>query len=353
MDTQPDEYLDSVRTSPSTSLSDAISQLDKAATGALVLCRPDGQLVGVLTDGDIRRAILRRVPLESVVLDVATLDPVVASTPLTAPEALRLMMDHDINHLPVVDGQGVLRQFILRRDLVPEMTGDLSAVIMAGGFGRRLLPLTETVPKPMLPLGDRPLLERVVEQLRNAGIREVNLTTHYLSDSITEHFGDGTDFGVRMHYSQEGEPLGTAGGLTLFDRPEGPSLVVNGDILTEVSYRRMLQYHRKHKAVLTMGVRVHELQVPFGVVQCEGARVTDLAEKPALTFFINAGVYLLDPLAYDYIPRGSRFDMTDLIQVLLREGLNVVSFPIYEYWQDVGRHADYQQAQEDLSNGRL
>lgn len=353
MDTQPDEYLDSVRTVPATSLSDAISQLDKAATGALVLCQPDGQLVGVLTDGDIRRAILRRISLETQVVEVATLDPVVAGAGLSAPEALRLMMDHDINHLPVVDEHGVLRQFILRRDLVPEMDANLSAVIMAGGYGRRLLPLTETVPKPMLPLGDRPLLEHVVEQLHDAGIREVNLTTHYLSDTITEHFGDGGEFGVRMNYSQEGKPLGTAGGLTLFDRPKGPSLVVNGDILTEVSYERMLHFHRKHHAVLTMGIRVHELQVPFGVVHCDGARVTDLAEKPSLTFFINAGVYLLEPSAYDYIPRGSRFDMTDLIQVLLNEGLNVVSFPIYEYWQDVGRHADYQQAQEDLSNGRL
>lgn len=353
MDRQPDEYLDSVRTLPSTSLSDAISQLDIAATGALVLCNPDGTLVGVLTDGDIRRAILRRIALDTPVEEVATLDPVVAGASLSAPDALRLMMEHDINHLPVVDDHGILRQFIIRRDLVPDMDANLSAVIMAGGYGKRLLPLTETVPKPMLPVGDRPLLERVVEQLRNAGIKEVNLTTHYLSDTITEHFGDGEDFGVRMNYSQEGEPLGTAGGLTLFERPDGPSLVINGDILTEVSYQQMLQYHRKHEAVLTMGIRVHELQVPFGVVHCDGARVTDLTEKPALTFFINAGVYLLEPEAYDHIPRNSHFDMTDLIRVLIDEGHNVVSFPIYEYWQDVGRHADYRQVQEDLSNGRL
>lgn len=348
-----DDYLDSVCILPTVPLGKAISQLDEAATGALAVCGENGHLRAVLTDGDIRRAILQHISLDVPVEEVATLEPVVARGEISATEALRLMIEHDINHLPVVADDGTLLDFILRRDLVPEMDGTLSAVIMAGGYGTRLLPLTEDVPKPMLPVGNRPLLERMVEQLEKSGIREVNLTTHYLSDAIVEHFGDGEEFGVQMTYSREGEPLGTAGGLTLFERPKGPSLVINGDILTGVSYPQMLAYHRKHRALLTMGIRVHALEVPFGVVECDGERVTELREKPSLTFFINAGVYLLEPAAYDYIPQGTRFDMTDLIKALLNDGQAVVSFPIYEYWQDVGRHSDYEQVQVDISHGRI
>lgn len=348
-----DDYLAGISTLPTLALGEAISQLDVAATGALVLCTPDRRLVGVLTDGDIRRAILRKVPLTAPVEQIATRDPVVAQGPISATDALRVMVDRDINHLPVVDGDGTLLEFVIRRDLLPDVEENLSAVIVAGGYGKRLLPLTEHVPKPMLPVGDRPLLERTVEQLRQSGIQEVNLTTHYLPESIMQHFGDGEDFGVRMTYSKEGEPLGTAGGLTLVEKPTGPSLVINGDILTGVSYQRMLRYHQKHGAVLTMGVRVHEVEVPFGVVECDGARVTDLQEKPALTFLINAGIYLLEPAAYDFIPKQQRFDMTDLIRRLMDEGQVVVSFPIFEYWQDVGRHDDYRQVQEDLNSGRF
>ncbi len=197
---------------------------------------------------------------------------------------------------------------------------DLSAVIMAGGYGKRLLPLTESVPKPMLPVGDRPLLELTIQQLRRSGIRDVNLTTHYLPESIVNHFGDGEGFGVRLNYLKEDHPMGTAGGLKQMKRPDGPFLVINGDILTGVPFQEMLAYHRKHRAVLTVGVRKYDMQVPFGVVECEDVRITKLQEKPSLSFFINAGTYLLEPSAWDYIPEGRPFDMTDLIQKLLDAG---------------------------------
>jgi NDP-sugar pyrophosphorylase family protein len=263
------------------------------------------------------------------------------------------MNQRDIHHLPVVDAEGNVVDLILRKDIVAEVKLNLLAVVMAGGYGKRLLPLTEHVPKPMLPVGDRPLLERTIEQLRRSGIREVTLVTHYLAESIEQHFGDGRSFGVRLTYVQEDNPLGTAGGLKLMKRPIRPFVVINGDILTDLSFETMHDYHRKNDVEITVGVRKYEVNVPFGVVECDDVRITQIKEKPLLTFFINAGIYLLEPSVYDYIPEGQYFNMTDLIQKLLDLGRPVASFPIMEYWLDVGQHADYKQAQEDIRNGKI
>lgn len=347
------QRLASVAIAPDISIADAIARLDRAGTGALALCAPGGKLVGLLTDGDIRRAILRGVSLETPSEGIANRDPITAQGSISGGDALNLMTQHDVNQLPVVDADGNLVEFLLRRDLIRETQPSLSAVIMAGGFGKRLLPLTERVPKPMLPVGDRPLLERSIEQLRRSGIRDVSLTTHYLPESIISHFGDGEAFGVRISYSNEDQPLGTAGGLKLVKRPDGPFVVINGDILTGVSFEEMLRYHRTYGAEMTVGVRKHDVKVPFGVVECDDARITALREKPLLTLLINAGIYLLDPSAYDLIPEGEHFDMTDLIRKMLDEERMVVSFPIIEYWQDVGRPEDYQQAQDDLRNALI
>lgn len=347
------ERLGSVMISPSTPLAEAIVRLDQAGTGALVLCSSDRTLCGLLTDGDIRRAILHGVNLDTGCEDIATRNPVTTQHSTLTGEALHLMNQHDINHLPVVDAEGKIVQFLLRKDLVREESLDLSAVVMAGGFGKRLLPLTKQVPKPMLLVGDRPLLELTIQQLRRAGIREVNLTTHYLPENIVRHFGDGEAFGVRLSYAREDHPLGTAGGLKLLKRADGPFLVINGDILTGVSFQEMLNYHRKHGAEMTVGVRKYELKVPFGVVECDDVRITQIREKPTLNLFVNAGVYLLQPSVCDYIPEGQRFDMTDLIQKLLDIGRPVVSFPILEYWLDVGRPEDYMKAQEDVRKGKI
>lgn len=334
-------------------ISEAIARLNEAGTGALVLCDSDGKLHGLIADGDVRRAVIRRIPLSEPCGSIATLHPVCAKQPILAQDALHLMNERDIHQLPLVDDEGRIVDFLLRKDLLPHSQHDLQAVVMAGGYGKRLLPLTEKVPKPMLPVGERPLLELIIQQLRRAGIHDVNLTTHYLPESISGHFGNGEDFGVRLNYSQEENPLGTAGGLRLMTRPQGPFLVINGDILTGVPFQQMLQYHRTHRAMLTVGVRKYELQVPFGVVECDDVRITSIEEKPCHSYFINAGTYLLEPAAWDLIPKDGRFDMTDLIRVLLEAGETVVGFPIMEYWIDVGRHEDYVKAQELVLKGEL
>ncbi len=228
-----------------------------------------------------------------------------------------------------------------------------SAVVMAGGLGTRLRPLTEQIPKPMLPVGDRPLLELIVEQLRAAGARRVALATHYHADLIAAHFGDGRRFGVPISYLVEEQPLGTAGALALLDPCEGPLLVMNGDILTDLAPALMLAHHHAHGAEMTVAVRQQELSVPYGVLESDGPLISAFREKPVLRYQISAGVYVLGPTAHRRIPAGLHYDMPDLIQELLRTGRRVVCFPVHGYWLDVGLPDDYRQAQDDLRAGLL
>jgi dTDP-glucose pyrophosphorylase/CBS domain-containing protein len=341
---------------PSAPISEAVRRLEVAGTGALLVCDAAGALRGLLTDGDIRRAILSSVPFARPCGAIAAADPLVAPAEISAEAALRLMdtgREFVVNQLPLVDPDGTAVGLLLRSDLAPGALLSLSAVIMAGGFGTRLLPLTERTPKPLLPVGDRPLLDRTIAQMRQAGIRRVAVSTHYQADQIASHLGDGSAHGVAISYLAEHRPLGTAGALRLMGEVSEPLLVVNGDILTGIRYEEMLAFHREQRAEVTVGVRQCDLQIPYGVLECAGATVRSIREKPQLAFLINAGVYLIEPSAQRDIPVDGRFDMTDLIQRLLDEGRPVACYPIVEYWLDIGRPADYLQAQIDVEIARL
>jgi len=317
-------------------------------------------LLGTISDGDIRRAILAGVKLDS---QAETLleerkklelrGPITASVGAADNELLHQMSEHGIRQIPLLDSDGRVVDMAFMSDLVREYETPLSAVVMAGGFGKRLRPLTDNLPKPMLPVGDRPILQRTIEQLKKMGVNRVHLTTHYRPEAISRHFGDGEQFGVKISYVHEAEPLGTAGALGLVEEAAGPMIVINGDILTHVDFRAMLKYHRKHNASLTVGVRQYDVQVPYGVIESDGPNVCKVSEKPRLQFLVNAGIYLVEPSALRYVPSGRSFDMPDLIQRLVEDRCPVVSFPIVEYWIDVGRPADYAQAQEDVRNGRI
>ncbi len=350
------QRLAAVVVTPDLSIEQALARLDRAGTGILLVCQSDGRMVGTLTDGDIRRAILKGKALQEPCGSVANASPLTASAGVSHQEALALMdsgRSFVVNHLPVVDADGRAVDLLLRRDLEKESRVEAAAVVMAGGFGSRLRPLTDALPKPMLPMGGRPLLERIIEQIRDAGIRRVSITTHFQPEKITNHFEDGRAFGVELGYVNEDIPLGTAGALALLPPPTDPLLVVNGDILTTVNFSAMLDFHREHRADLTVGVRRYEVEVPYGVVEGDGPHVTRLSEKPTFRFLVNAGIYVLDPSVHTRIPRGRRFDMTDLISLLLSEGGTVVNFPIVEYWLDIGQRDQYLQAEEDLRTGKL
>ncbi len=335
---------------------EVMARINENAKGIALVVDPEGRFLDTVTDGDLRRAVLAGLDLKQ---PVSVLRGRRKNPPLTAPEhtppaaAVELMRQHGLRHLPLLDAQGRVASLAAWSDFLEEKAPDLalSALVMAGGKGLRLRPLTEEVPKPLLPLGDRPLLERTIGRLRDAGVRRVFMATHYKPEAFTSHFGAGDDFGVDIDYIEEDQPLGTAGALALLS-PQEPLLVINGDIVTDLNYRALLAFHEESRADLTVGVREYEFKVPYGVVDTDGVVIRAVKEKPVQRFFVNAGVYLLQPQVCDLVPKGQRFDMTDLIATLLERGRCVVAFPISEYWIDIGQMADYEKAQAE-ANGAV
>ena len=343
-----------------TSLREAITQIDRNRLGIVLVIDDAGRLAGTVTDGDVRRAMLANPDLGqpvSVVLarkaGTKYANPITAAITSDRETWRQIMTEQNILHLPLVDDAQRVAGLTTLVEFVPHQDAPIQALIMAGGEGTRLRPLTETIPKPMLPVGDRPLMEIVIEQLRDAGITQVNIAMRHLTEKISGHFGDGQKFGVALSYVTEDRPLGTAGALGLMETPKDTLLVINGDILTQVDFRAMLAFHRDHQADLTVAVRHYDVNVPYGVVECDGSVVSRLREKPVMRFFVNAGIYLLEPGVCGLIPHGQRYDMTDLIQRVLDAGRSVVSFPIHEYWLDIGQSADYQLAQEHVKSWSL
>ncbi|MAG56287.1 MAG: hypothetical protein CMJ83_08360 [Planctomycetes bacterium] len=336
---------------------DTMVAIDRGRLGIALVLQTDGILLGTVTDGDVRRAILAGGSLDSRV--DALLDRAARTRCITAAagtndhDLLRIMMEYDVRHVPLIDVDGQVVDVAFMGDLVKERSLPLQAVVMAGGFGRRLRPLTDDLPKPMLPIGGRPLLETTVDRLRRAGIRQCTLTTHYMGHTIRDHFGDGSEFGVEIGYVEETHPLGTAGALRLVEQGDDPLLVLNGDVLTGVDFGALFAFHREQDADLTLGVRPYEVAVPFGVVETDGARVVAIEEKPVLRRFINAGIYVVEPRARDLVPERGTFDMPDLVRRAIDADRIVASFPITEYWQDIGQVDDYRKAILDFEGGAV
>ena len=333
--------------------------IDQSARGIALVLDEQRHLIGTVTDGDIRRAILAGMDLELSISDLLRQrQPVFAFGAITAPigtddtTLLHLMSENDVRHIPLVDEAGCVTDISFLTELVKEYELPLRVLVMAGGQGSRLRPLTEELPKPMLPVGNKPLLQLIVEQLKLAGIRQVNLATHYKGEVIAEHFKNGEAFGVDIRYVKEDQPLGTAGALSLLDEVDEPLLVMNGDILTRVDFRALLHFHREHKADLTVCVRQYEFNVPYGVIDTDGVNVKGISEKPVVRQFINAGIYLLNPQVRKLIPNGQPYDIPDLIDRLIHEQRTVVCFPIREYWLDIGKVDQYDQAKADMAAGR-
>lgn len=348
--------LDELLLPETATVREAMACIDRNRSGIALVIAEGNRLVGTVTDGDLRRAMLADIELDA----PATLllerqrdlheprpMPLTAPSETTSAELVVLMRRYDVRQIPLVDEDGGVVGVALLEDLIDTEGPPLRAVVMAGGFGTRLGELTSATPKPMLQVGDRPLLERIVEQLRDAGIQHVNLTTHYRADAITEHFGDGSSFGVRIEYVSEDHPLGTAGALGLLGA-DGPVLVMNGDILTSVNFRALHRFHVDHEADMTVAVRPYELRVPFGMVELDGTDVRGLSEKPLVRGLVNAGIYLVDPDVLAAVPAGERYEITQLIDDLLGARRRVVGFPLREYWLDIGQLADYERALLDV-----
>jgi dTDP-glucose pyrophosphorylase len=351
--------LEGVLIHRSSSIRDAMQAIDRNRCGAVVVVDEQRRLVGIVTDGDVRRAVLAAVDLAASLDQL--LDPwhrPLYPTPLSAPASLAmvdraaLMYRHKVRHLPIVDESGTVVDLSRLEDLIPPLVG-ISAVVMAGGLGTRLRPLTDHIPKPMLEIGGKPLLEHLVRHLSGVGVRRVQVTTHYKGKLIAQHFGDGREFGADINYVQEDEPLGTAGALSLLPPGDDLLLVINGDILTRVDIAALTAFHKDHRAEMTVGVKEYQTQVPYGVIEVDGVDIVRVIEKPTSRRFVNAGIYLLNPTVAGLVPCGRPFDMPDLINLLIQSGKRVISFPIREYWLDIGEMDSYLQAQADVIAGKF
>ena len=344
--------LDQYCVGPETALRDVLAVVERSGEGVALVADENRHLLGIVTDGDVRRAILADVDfcepvgrfVQHKMAKIGTKKPLTAPVDTEPSELERLMRVRLVRHLPLLDADGLLAGLALQSRLSVDRKLPVRAVVMAGGFGTRLRPLTDDTPKPMLEVGGKPIIEHIVGQLHDAGIHRLNVTTHFQAKKIRDHLGDGSRFGVALSYTQEEEPLGTAGALALVSEVDEPLLVINGDIMTAVDFRSMHEFHRENGSDLTVGVRKYEVLVPFGVIEAEDTRVTGLTEKPTFSFSINAGIYLLEPHTLGLIPKGRRFDMTDLIRDLIAQNGVVTRFPIHEDWIDIGRHQDLERA---------
>lgn len=351
---RPSKVIGDFCISPDATIEAAMQTIDRDGEGIALVIAPDGTLLGTLTDGDIRRGLLHGFGMDAKVAQLldaksktALARPLTASASATDDELLIAMNESGLRHIPMLNERGQVVDLALQRTLVRDQVLPVTGVVMAGGAGQRMRPLTLETPKPMLRVGDKPLMERIVEQMRDAGVGRICVTTHYKREKITEHFGDGSRFGVAIDYVTEDQPLGTAGALRLMEAADAPLLIMNGDIFTEIDFRAMLEYHRESQARMTVGVRRHETVIPFGVINCSGSQIVSIVEKPRQEVLINAGIYLVEPSILAMIPDGNRYDMTDLIRATLAEGHRVEAFPIREFWLDVGRPADYEKAQAE------
>jgi dTDP-glucose pyrophosphorylase/predicted transcriptional regulator len=317
---------------------------------------PESRLVGLVTDGDLRKAILRGAPLEAKVEEAMNRTPIVGVPGLPTAEAITLMRTRSIRQLPLLDARGVVKDLLILEELLEPLPPLRNrAIIMAGGEGKRLRPLTESAPKPLLSVGGKPLLEILIDRLRQSGIIDIVVALHHKADMIRARLGDGARLGVRIEYVEEPKPLGTMGALTLIrDQLDAPFFVVNGDILTKCDFRGMWDFHRNQDAVaMTVGVSLHQIEIPYGEFTLRGSRVVEVEEKPRKEFPVNAGIYVIDPSAVDTMPTGQYCDATDLIRLLLAQSKRVAAYVISEYWLDVGRHYDFEKANRDVAEGLL
>jgi dTDP-glucose pyrophosphorylase len=330
----------------SVTLQQAIANLNETALQIALVVSPQQTLLGTLTDGDIRRGLVRGVQLSSPISEIMHRDPLVVPPTMGRETVLQLMQANRIHQVPVVDdGRRVVGLQVWDELMTPKRRPHNPMVIMAGGQGVRLRPQTDRCPKPLLPVGGKPMLEHIIERARAEGFERFVVAVHFLGKMIEDYFGDGSRWNVRIDYIREEFPLGTAGAIGLLDpRPEAPFLVTNGDVLTDIRYGELLDFHARHAAAATMAVRLHEWEHPFGVVHTDGVDIVGFEEKPVTRNHINAGVYVLEPHVLDVIRPGEVCDMPTLFTRIQERSLRTIVYPMHEPWLDIGRPQDYETA---------
>lgn len=336
--------------SPEISLREAIKRIDASGIQMALVADADMRLCGVLSDGDVRRSILNGVDLDGPVSQAMNAHPKTGSIHTLRAEVLATMRRFMFHHLPLIDDEGRLAGLATLDEFMGVVERDNWVVLMVGGLGSRLRPLTDDCPKPMLRIGGKPILENILESFMEQGFRRFFLSVNYMAEVIKDYFGDGTKWGAKIEYLHETERLGTAGALSLLpEKPLAPLVVMNGDLITKANFAAMLDFHKEHQAAATMAVREYDLQVPYGVVTVDGVQITGIEEKPVHRFFVNGGIYVLEGNALDAIPPNTFFDMPSLFQDLESMGRKAAAYPLREYWLDIGRPEEYERAQREWS----
>ena len=336
-------------------LGTVVKVLNDAGLRIALVVEKNGKLIGTVTDGDIRRALLRHEDMESPVTSIMNDEPITVTQDLPRDTLLAIMRARELIHMPIVDVNGTLIGLEVLPDLMAPVTGENPVLLMAGGFGKRMLPLTELLPKPLLKIAGKPLLEEIIEQFVEAGYQSLFISVHYKAEMLIDYIGDGQKWGISIDYLKEERALGTAGALGLLpkDLPNLRVIVMNADVVTNVDFSQLIAFHKEVVGDVTMCVRQYDMEVPYGVVEANQHRVEKITEKPTHRFFVNAGIYVLEPDVISSIEIERPLDMPDLIRQLIDNGKQVSQFPIHEYWLDIGMMHHFKQAQIDLAENNL
>lgn len=340
--------IEVIKLKQNATIKEALGIIDSGAMQIALVVDDNDKLLGTLTDGDIRRGILRGLDLDSSIETIVFKEPAIAKISSTKEEILKIALSKKLHQIPIVDDNGIVLDLKEIEELVEPKIKTNRVILMVGGLGTRLRPLTQDTPKPMLKVGNKPILQTIVEKFAEYGFVNITMCVNFNASIIRDYFGDGKEFGVNIDYVLEEKRMGTAGALSLLkERPSEPFFVMNGDLLTNVNFEHIFNYHMLNKATATMCVREYDYEVPYGVVEMNDNKIKQIVEKPVQKFFVSAGIYMLSPEILDLIPKNEFYDMPTLFEKLIKLSKNVISFPIREYWLDIGRMEEYQRANEE------
>jgi dTDP-glucose pyrophosphorylase len=334
--------------SPDTSLGEAIFKINESGLQVAIALSPEGRLFGVLTDGNIRRAILKGLDLQTPVRQIMNSNPTSTPVSTSREEMLAIIRRTTFHHLPLVDEDGIVVGLTTIDELIGPAELPNWVILMAGGLGTRLKPFTDDCPKPMLKVAGKPILETILESFVKQGFKKFFLSVNYKAEIIENHFGNGEKWEIQIDYLHESKQLGTAGALSLLpEKPIDPVIVMNGDLLTRTNFESLLKFHHSQNATATMSVREYDYQIPFGVVNLSESKINSIEEKPFHRYFVNAGIYVLAPEVFSAIPEGEYFNMTDLFSKLISLKKYTAAYPLREYWLDIGRLEELERAHKD------
>lgn len=339
--------VDGVIVTEETSIIEVLKIIDEGSKQIALVVDSSKKLLGTISDGDIRRALLNGISLNDTVKNVYFQEPTVANINDSREEIINICTAKKIHQIPIVDNFMSLVGLEVLDELISKKPKTNKVVLMVGGLGTRLRPLTANVPKPMLDVGGKPILQTIVEKFASYGFVQIVMCVNYKSHVIQDYFGNGSKFGVNIEYIEEDKRLGTAGALTLLSNISEPFFVMNGDLLTNVNFEHLLDFHIYNKSIATMCLREYDLEVPYGVVTIDNGKISSIQEKPVHTFFVSAGIYMLNPECMHFIPKDTFYDMPTLFEKLINHGGDIGSFPLREYWLDIGRLDEYEKANHE------